>query len=431
MPTYALTDVSDETLLAELAALVATDRRTTAALLAHLAEVEARGLYLPAACSSMFSYCTRVLHLSEDAAYKRIRAARVARRFPALFEAIADGRLHLTAVSLLATHVTDENVDELISAASHRSKADLEILIARLAPRPDVPEALTPITPAPGALPLPELVPEPVADQPPAAPPRVMALAPERFALQLTITQATRDKLERARALLRHRNPSGDLTEVLDHALDALLDRLEKQKFGATSRPRATKARRDDADPRYVSNEVKRAVHERAGQQCSFVGANGVRCTARGFIELDHRTPVALGGQPTTDEIRVLCRPHNQYEAERILGPDIMRAKRDGAKAARAEPVGASSFDADVSLALRGMGWKADETRRAIAQTSRMPASTLEDRLRHALAELTRAHASRASRCSDGSFDRLHPRMAAFLDCFDGSPVTSWSATAA
>ena len=53
MDSYALTHVTDEELLADLAALVATDRRTTAALLAHLAEVDARALYLPAACSSM------------------------------------------------------------------------------------------------------------------------------------------------------------------------------------------------------------------------------------------------------------------------------------------------------------------------------------------------------------------------------------------
>src|SRR5688572_6417770 len=114
MPTYTLDHVSDASLLAALATLIADDRRTTAALLAHLAEVDARKLYLPAACSSMHAYCTRVLHLAEDAAYKRIRAARAARRFPILFEAIADGRLHLGGVVLLAPHLTDDNVDELV-----------------------------------------------------------------------------------------------------------------------------------------------------------------------------------------------------------------------------------------------------------------------------------------------------------------------------
>jgi hypothetical protein len=308
--------------------------------------------------------------------------------------------------------LTDENVGDLIAAATHRSKADLEILVARLAPRPDVPQSVTPITPAPGTMPLPELVPEPVADQPPAPPPRVMATAPERFALQVTIDQATRDKLLRAQALLRHRNSSGDLAEVIDRALDALLTQLEKDKFGATSRPRATKVRREDADHRYVPNEVRRAVHERDGEQCSFVSADGVRCTERGFLERDHRMPVALGGKPTTDEIRTLCQAHNQYEAERILGADFMRHKRQEARATPGETAATaarttaiddqSSVASDVTLALRGMGFTAAETRRAMTDTAHLSATTFEARLRAALAELMK---SRASRCSDGPFD--------------------------
>src|SRR5213592_3725183 len=106
MDSYSLTHLADGTLLRDLAALVAQDRTTTAALLAHIAEVDARRLYLPAAHPSMFSYCVHELRLSEEAAYKRIHAARVARKFPVIFEALADGRLHLTAVGLLAPHLT-------------------------------------------------------------------------------------------------------------------------------------------------------------------------------------------------------------------------------------------------------------------------------------------------------------------------------------
>src|SRR5262245_51349836 len=86
----------------------------TAGVLAHLAEVDARKLYLPKACSSMHMYCIRVLGLSESAAFKRIAAARAARDFPVLFEAIASGRLHLSAVVLLAPHLTEENVVAVI-----------------------------------------------------------------------------------------------------------------------------------------------------------------------------------------------------------------------------------------------------------------------------------------------------------------------------
>ena len=89
MSAYSLTHLSDPALRHELAALVARDRETTANLLAHLAEFDERRLYLPAGYPSMYEYCVRELRFSEDAAYKRIRSARAARRYPAIYSAVA------------------------------------------------------------------------------------------------------------------------------------------------------------------------------------------------------------------------------------------------------------------------------------------------------------------------------------------------------
>src|SRR5438046_1990436 len=112
MNSYSLTHLADSTLLHDLVALVTQDRATTAALLAHLAEVDERRLYLPLAFSSMYDYCVRELHMSEDTAFKRIRVARTARRFPAIFPALADGRLNLNAVLLLTPNLTPETRSE-------------------------------------------------------------------------------------------------------------------------------------------------------------------------------------------------------------------------------------------------------------------------------------------------------------------------------
>ena len=139
MSTYSLTHLGDRALLRDLAALLARDRATTAALLAHLAEVDARRLYLPAAHPSMFSYCVHELRLSEEAAFKRIRAARTARQFPAVFAALADGRLHVSAVVMLTPYLTPENAEGLLAAAAHQSKAGIERLLAERFPRPDLP----------------------------------------------------------------------------------------------------------------------------------------------------------------------------------------------------------------------------------------------------------------------------------------------------
>ena len=127
-------DLSDDQLLDVVPPLAATERRATAALIQSLMELDARRLYLGAGCSSQFTHCTRVLHLAESAAYNRIEAARAARRFPPIIEAPADGSLTLTAVRLLAPHLTADNHLGVLASARHKSKVDVERLVASVNP---------------------------------------------------------------------------------------------------------------------------------------------------------------------------------------------------------------------------------------------------------------------------------------------------------
>jgi hypothetical protein len=324
--------MSDREVVERLRALLGEERRLTAAVLLHLGEVEARRIHLAAACSSMHVYCTRVLGMSEDQAFKRIRAARAVRRFPLVRAAVAEGRLHLSGVVLLAPHLTEENVEVLVAEASGKSKAEVEVMLARRAPRPDVPERLERVTEQAELAPGPvahEVVSGPVAHEVVPAPVRVAArvapLSPERFALQLTISEETRSKLMRAQALLRHQVPSGDLAEVVDRALDALLEKVEGRKFGHVKEPRPAKA---SESRRYVPRAARREAAARDGARCSFVADDGRRCEETGFLELDHVVPVSRGGRASVEGVRVLCRAHNQYEAERILGRDVVEAGR-------------------------------------------------------------------------------------------------------
>jgi hypothetical protein len=428
---YSLTHVSDPDLLRELRALIAQDRATTTGMLAHLAEVDARRLYAPAGHPSMFAWCVEELHLSEEAACRRIRAARTARQFPAVYGLLAEGRLHLTAVVLLAPYLTQENADELFAAATHQSKAGIEELLAERFPRPDLPASVEVFAPLPTKnSPSPVTVDMASGDSPapgpvgPPARPKVEPLAPGRYGLQFTVAQDTYDKLRYAQALLGHSVPPGELAQVLDRALDALIARLEQRKFAATGRPRP---RRASASARHVPAEVRRAVWERDGGRCTFVSAAGHRCTARTQLEFDHIEPVARGGRPTVKGIRLRCRAHNQYAAECAFGADFMSHKREAARRAagavpgRAAPAEEAQAHAAATTAeaqalaaaaerararaaaaaevvpwLRALGLRADEARLAATRCEAIPDAPLEERVRCALSGLARP----SRRCS-------------------------------
>lgn len=341
MRTYTLVHLSDQDLLRDLSTLVARDRALTAMLLAHLAEVDERRLYVPAGYSSMHAYCVGRLFFSDDAAYNRITAARSARRFPCIFDAVADGRLHVTGVRLVAPYLTPENANELLAAASHRSKPEIESLLAQRFGRPQPPaaklvaatqfqthrivQAHVPQVDPDQA----ELVPERVDPSAELVPERVEGSFPpplEQFRLHVTLGRSTHDKLRYAQALLGHAVPSGDVTQVLDRALDALIGQLEKRKFGATKKPRAQA--RPFVRKRHIPARTRRAVWERDQGRCTFESDDGHRCGTRRLLEFDHVDPIARGGQATADRIRLRCRAHNQYEAERVFGAEFMRQKR-------------------------------------------------------------------------------------------------------
>jgi 5-methylcytosine-specific restriction endonuclease McrA len=361
-PTVAaLALLSDGELLAATECFAGDERRTTAELVALLAELDTRKLYLGEGYSSLFTYCTQRLHLSESAAYGRITAARAARRFPILFARLAEGEVTLTSISLLAPHLTDDNHESLLDAARHASRRDVERLVASLHAQPDIPASVRrlPVTSVPPAggtvaaeytntMPVALLsgsdatasaVPAQVSAERPspslalAAPrPNVVPLAADRYLLRLTIDASTHAKLERARDLLRHAVPNGDPALIIGRALTVLVEQLEKRKAGhlscpdgARTRSSATRSRR-----RHVRAAVKRVVWTRDKGRCAFVGPHG-RCSETGFLEYHHVVPFSAGGATDAANLELRCRAHNAYEATVWFGEE----NRPDAKARR------------------------------------------------------------------------------------------------
>ena len=233
----------------------------TAALLRSLIELDVRRLYLREGCSSLFTYCTQVLHLEEGAAYNRIETARAARRFPSILDHIADGSLTLTSARLLAPHLTPDNFSDVLASARHKSKREVEVLVASLHPKTAVPESIRRV-PAPPNVSTVAIITIGNSDrlprrgsaesssatvtgsQPAAAtdssrsPAVLTPLTAERYKVQLTISHDAYGRLRRVQDLLRHTVGKADLGEIFDRAITSLLTDLERRRCAATSAPR-------------------------------------------------------------------------------------------------------------------------------------------------------------------------------------------------
>jgi hypothetical protein len=325
-----LNQLTDEALVAETKRAAVRERQATTGLLALLIEVERRSLHLMLGYSSMFVYCTRALQMSEQAAYSRITAARAARRFPAILERLAEGALTLSSVGILGPHLTDENADALLDAALHKSTRDVERLIAAAYPQPDIPASVRalPSSPLLDCRPTesPSAMPAPVMLAPPPISPRtiVAPIAPRRYLLKVTLDTETHEKLQRARALLRHAVPDGDIAEILGRALTLLVREAERTKWASSRRPRVS--HESSVRSRQVPAAVKRAVWSRDEGRCAFVGPDG-RCSETGFLEFHHVVPFSVGGRTDAQNLELRCRAHNQHEGV-IAGVSVEATRR-------------------------------------------------------------------------------------------------------
>jgi hypothetical protein len=240
----------------------------------------------------------------------------------------------------------------MLERASGKGKREIELLVAALAPKPDVASRMrklpahaaraeAPLAPTSvRATPAPtfkvQSVQAPCASEEPLAAPSIRAaptpfaleaprqrassapLSPGRYKLELTAGQALHDKLEQLKQLLRHQVPDGDLARIVELAVDLLVDKTMKQRFAQTRAPKEPRpvkrvVRRRKLNSRYIPRAVVREVHERDAGQCAFVSSDGRRCSERGFLEFHHHdVPYAKGGESTAANIRLVCRAHNE-----------------------------------------------------------------------------------------------------------------------
>lgn len=361
--------LSDDEVLAGTRRLVGRSNLLLAELLAHLAEVEARGIHRTRACSSLYAYCIYELRFSEDEAFRRVAAARLVRRFPALLDALASGELHLTGLLMLGPHFTEANLTEVLARAKHRTKRELARLVRVLDPLPPVPARIEPLGPAlaraipadanwegfvQSFCPTRELAPderprdwitngndagtvaiarEPTATQPTElpAPARVTEpvpvgeatsepLAPERYKVQFTATDEYVRLVEEAKALLSHSAPRAALDEIHLRAMRTFVALLRKQKYATAAMPERTNPHDPRKRGRHIPAAVRRAVFARDGERCTYFDAAGRRCTETHRLEFHHLRPFALGGEHTRENLALRCAAHNALAAEDDFG---------------------------------------------------------------------------------------------------------------
>jgi hypothetical protein len=178
----------------------------------------------------------------------------------------------------------------------------------------------------------------------------IVPLGQRRYKIEITVDEATHDKLRSLQDLLGRSGTGRDPAAIISRAIDVLLVRTLARRAGCTDRPKPTKRQRTDwmrlsggaaAAPqlqrgqrtRTIPAAVRREVWRRDCGRCCYVDALGRRCAATSNVELHHREPFAMGGMHTSQNIELRCAAHNQYQADLDFSRSFMDGRRG--KAAR------------------------------------------------------------------------------------------------
>jgi hypothetical protein len=279
--------------------LAAEDRIHLQRILEHVQEVDRRGLYLRRAKPSLFAYLTDIVGFSPASAQRRINAARLGNTIPDLLDRVGQGKLSLDQIAVVRRGLrrkdaSIESQRELLEKVQAAPPGDAERIVAEHLDLPLVKKS------------------------------HVQVQKDGSVRLSVTVSKETWEMLQRCREILAHKAPTGELVEVLENLCDTYLEKNDPLRKSGTAGPEAA-ARNKESPFRRISPALRHYIFQR-DRSCQFFDpVTKRRCGSRYQLEIDHLWMRSRGGSNHPDNLRLLCRAHNQHlareAAKKKVGP--------------------------------------------------------------------------------------------------------------
>ena len=337
--------LADDELHREATRLAVEEKRSGAKLIAHLAEISRRKLHSLWGYKGLYEYCLS-LNIEPGQIPLRVQVANCCQRFPTVLDCLAENRMSLTVAAKLASKLTAENCTKLLQDCVGMTCNQVDEYLVALAPKPvvtsGVKKAPRKSSPAASADPLFSNPPE--SSSPPPRRGSIEPATPEVFNFRFAANRRLKDKITRLAEVLGVHDPSRNLAELIETAVDLALDkkdprkkqerrRQREAKKGQSADTKVTSSRSNEIEPRpkkrtrSIPSRVRERVLERCDYRCEYISPQGRRCPQRTGIQIDHIVPYARNGSNDESNLRGLCPVHNRWAAEQIYGEEFIRAK--------------------------------------------------------------------------------------------------------
>lgn len=286
--SQAISDLPDEELIERFRESVMNEHEELVRQLEHLAEMDRRKLFF--GYSSLWAYVVHEHGLEEWTSERRIRAARIMRRFPEVRRGLELGKLNLSLLEIAQScasreKLSDAEFREVLEAVAGKScrAARREVAILYPSNEPELPRD------------------------------RIRPLTEELSEVRFVASQALLDQLEEIRGLLAHSHPGATLAEVIGEMARDYRERHHPEAKAARAAPATLQVVQYSTSNRVPTQSIVHELVRRQGYVCSYVDpVTKMRCSSKHGLEIDHIQAWADGGKTSLENLRFLCAGHHR-----------------------------------------------------------------------------------------------------------------------
>ena len=346
--------LSDEMLVENIKQEVARERKATIAVIECLEEIESRRLYSKYGYSTLWEFVVKELGYDSGSAQRRINAMRISRVVPEVKEALTSSVLCLSTISMIEQFTKNERKQrnktysaaekkELLDQVAHKSTRETEAILKAISPDSILPKEKQRVVNS-------DLIEISfLADQETTAllcemkrllsggkanPTTADAI---KQALKIAVTDKSKKMQPRtdsmAKATRQTRVQNQNQPQPQNSNLFRPATPSNDTRCGSSSPTKPNHSRAGvgpiprPARRKYISVHKRRAVYQEAGNQCTFVSPlTGKRCESRHQLELEHIQPFAKNGSDDLENLTLLCKSHNLYNAVQHFGASQFQA---------------------------------------------------------------------------------------------------------
>lgn len=286
---------SKESLVTELKILVDKERKLIAQVLEYLKEVEIRKIYLELGYPSLFEFCIRELGYSEPSAQRRISAMRLIKDIPEIKRKLEEGSLNLTSLNQASLFISQEKrlnnktyskfqKQELLSMLENKSKRECERELIKISPNSA------------------------------AIKEKERMIAEDKLEVRFMITTELKNKLDRIKALISHKNPNPGYEELINELAEMALNKIDPLRKNLPSPAKVKASLNIKVRTRYIPSQIRQMVWKRDEGKCQYQDSKtNQKCSSQYFIQIDHIKPFSQNGSHDPQNLRLLCGQHNRY----------------------------------------------------------------------------------------------------------------------